>query len=76
MHNPDEQKYVTLPKTHDRITLAVDSSLVLLDISHCENTEEEKKKCSFKRSLCLLVYHKKLCCYISIYEDTEASDLQ
>lgn len=64
MHNPDEQKYVTSSKTHDRITLAVDLSLVLLDISHCENTGEKElfiKKVTVKSSLCPLVY-KKLCC--------------
>lgn len=43
MHNPDEQKYVISSQKHDRITLAVDLSLVVLDISHCEKSGERER---------------------------------
>lgn len=43
MHNPDEQKYVISSQKHDRITLAVDLSLVVLDISRCEKSGERER---------------------------------
>ncbi len=43
MHNPDEQKYVISSQKHDRITLAVDLSLAVLDISRCEKSGERER---------------------------------
>lgn len=43
MHNPDEQKYVISSQKHNRITLAVDLSLVVLDISRCEKSGERER---------------------------------